>query len=86
MKNLLEEIKKTIGNKIFSVEFIKKDGTVREMTCRLGVTKHLKGGELKHDANALGHLVVFDMQKQAYRTINFNTLKRIKLEGKEYNF
>ena len=86
MKTLMQEIKATIGNKIFSVEFVKKDGTLREMVCRFGVTKHLKGGEMNHDPQELGHLVVFDMQKEAYRTINTNTLRRIKFEGKEYIF
>jgi hypothetical protein len=86
MKTLMQEIKATIGNKIFSVEFVKKDGTLREMVCRFGVTKHLKGGEMNHDPQELGHLIVFDMQKEAYRTINFNTIQCIKFEGKQYRF
>lgn len=86
MQKLMTEIKATIGNKIFSVSFIKKDGTLREMVCRFGVTKHLKGGEMNHDPMTLGHLVVFDMQKEAYRTINFNTIKTIKFEGRLYEF
>jgi hypothetical protein len=86
MQELIKTIKEEIGGKFFSVSFIKKDGTLREMTCRLGVTKHLKGGELKHNPSDFGHLVVFDLQKQAYRTINLNTLKKIKLDKKEYNF
>lgn len=86
MKALIDDVKKELGNKIFSVEFVKKDGTLRAMTCRLGVTKHLQGGELKYNANAMGYLVVYDMQSKGYRTINFNTLRAIKFEGKEYNF
>lgn len=86
MQKLMTEIKETIGNKIFSVSFVKKDGTLRDMVCRFGVTKHLKGGEMNHDPKELGHLVVFDMQKEAYRTINFNTIKQIKFEGKTYTF
>jgi hypothetical protein len=86
MQNLINEIKKELGTKIFSVTFIKKDGTIRDMTCRLGVTKHLKGGELSHDPNELGHLIVFDMKKESYRTINLNTITRIKFENKEYYF
>lgn len=86
MKEIMQEIKDTIGNKIFSVSFVKKDGTLREMVCRFGVTKHLKGGEMNHDPAELGHLVVFDMQKEAYRTINWNTIKQIKFEGKTFKF
>ena len=33
------------GGKIFGVSFTKKDGSHRDMTARLGVKKHLKGGE-----------------------------------------
>ncbi len=63
---------------------VKKNGDLREMTCRLGVTRHLKGGELGYDAEAMNYLTVFDMQVQEYRTINVNTLKQIKFEGVTY--
>ena len=50
MKRNLETIKNFVGNgKIFTVTFIKKDLSTRIMNCRLGVTKHLKGGTLKYD-------------------------------------
>ena len=85
MKITIEQVKEMTKNQIFSVVFIKKDGTVREMVCRLGVKKHLKGGELGYDARALNCLPVFDMQKQEYRMINFNTLLKIKISGVEYS-
>jgi len=72
------EIKKLVGNKIFSAIFTKKDGTERKMICRLGVKKHLKGGKKSYDAEDLNHLTVFDLGKKGYRTINMNTLKQIK--------
>ncbi len=82
----IEEIIERTKNKIFSATFIKKNGDTREMTCRLGVTKHLKGGELKYDAKARNLLPVFDMQKQAYRMINVNTLISLKINGTTYQF
>lgn len=85
MKITIEQVKEMTKNQIFSAVFIKKDGTVREMVCRLGVKKHLKGGELGYDARALNYLPVFDMQKQEYRMINFNTLLKIKISGVEYS-
>ena len=85
MKTEIQALKELVGSKIFAVVFQKKDGTLREMVCRLGVTKHLRGGELGYDAEALNYLTVFDMQKQEYRTINVNTLKQIKFEGITYN-
>ena len=70
---------------IFSVVFLKKDGTIRKMTCRLGVKKHLKGGRLKFNPIERALLVVFDMQKEAYRMINLETLMSINMKGVEYH-
>jgi hypothetical protein len=68
------------GNRIFSVLFQKKDGTLRKMVCRTGVTKHLKGGELPYDPIEKGMLPVFDMAKGEYRMINLRTIQSISLE------
>lgn len=81
----LKKLRDLVGSKIFSVSFTKKDGSIREMTCRLGVKKHLKGGELAYIPDDLNYIVVFDMIKEDYRTINVNTLKRIKFEGITYD-
>ena len=35
-----QEILDIVGNGIFNVVFIKKDGSFREITCRLNVTQH----------------------------------------------
>ena len=82
----ISKIKELAQNQIFSVKFIKKDGSLREMVCRLGVKKHLKGGELAYDAKSLGYLPVFDMQKEDYRMINTNTIVEIKINGQVYKF
>jgi hypothetical protein len=70
------------NGRFVSVTFIKKDGTERAMLCRLGVTKHLKGGESK--LNADQYLTVFDVQKEAYRAINKDTILSVKLAGNTY--
>lgn len=80
-----ELIELTNKGQIFSVKFVKKDGTLREMVCRLGVKKHLKGGTLNYDAKSRGLLPVFDMQKQAYRMINTKTLISAKINGVNYD-
>jgi hypothetical protein len=64
------------NGKIFSVEFIKKDGTKRLMNCRLGVTKHLKGGASTLDPNQF--ITVYDLQSQGYRAINVDTFLNVK--------
>lgn len=74
-----EAVKKANG-RIFSVEFVKKDNTVRKMICRTGVKKHLKGGELAYDPIEKGLLAVFDMEKAEYRMINLRTIINISLE------
>jgi len=41
-EKIVASIKATNGA-IFGVEFIKKDGSLRKMTCRTGVKSHLRG-------------------------------------------
>jgi hypothetical protein len=73
------ELRALVGeNSIFTVDFIKKDGTLRTMNCRLGVTRHLKGGELGYNAAKKNLLPVFDMVKGAYRMINVSTIIEIR--------
>jgi hypothetical protein len=84
MKTEVKQLRELVGSKIFSVEFTKKDGSLRKMVCRLGVKKYLKGGELKYNPEELNYLTVFDLQSEEYRTINVNTLKSITFEGIKY--
>ncbi len=78
----VREFRTTVGEtKIFSVDFIKKDGSLRTMIARLGVRKHLQGGTLKYNAEEKSLLPVFDMEKQAYRMVNVNTIQEIRYNG-----
>lgn len=79
-----DKIRSIVGNKIFSAVFTKKNGDTRVMLCRLGVKKHLKGGEKKYNTERLDYLTVYDLANKGYRTINLNTLKQIKSGGKTY--
>jgi hypothetical protein len=73
--NHIENILNSKG-KIFTVTFTKKDGTTRVMNCRLGVTKHLKGGESTLNPNE--YITVYDMQNKGYRAINRQTIIDVK--------
>lgn len=73
--NFVERILSSNG-KIFSVEFIKKDGSVRLMNCRLGVTKHLKGGS--STLNPEKFITVYDLQSEGYRAVNVDTIITLK--------
>jgi len=79
-------IKELTNDRIFGVTFIKKDGTVRDMTCKLGVKKHLRGGELPYCPVEKGLLPVFDMVKLDYRVVNLNTITEIRANGNVYRF
>jgi molybdenum cofactor biosynthesis enzyme len=79
---VLKVIHDTHGH-IFSVEFIKKDGSPRKMVARIGVTKNQKGGI--NGASAKNNLVtVWDMAKGGYRMINLKTLLTLKASGELY--
>ena len=78
-----EKIKKLVGNTFFSVSFIKKDGTLRNMRCRVGVKKHLNAsskGETpsqkaaKKDGNIL---TVFEINN-GYRNILCDNIVSLK--------
>jgi hypothetical protein len=77
--------------KIFSCVFTKKDGEIREMKCRTGVKKYLKGGELRYDPIEKGLLPVYEIKNESdedkassYRMVNVQTLIRLKIGGLEY--
>jgi len=81
-----------VGNGIFTVVFVKKDGTLRVMNARLGVSKHIKGtapeATAKRNATLLSAnmIGVYEMPKMQYRTINLNTVKSISANGVTLTF
>jgi len=78
------KIKETKG-KIFSVEFIKKDESIRKMNCRLGVRKGITGKGMKYSPEAKRLITVFDMQKKEYRLVNMKTMFRLHINKETYN-
>ena len=73
-RELAQEIEQSTG--FVTVTFRKKDGTVRKMNARIGVTKHLKGGVSLLDPNQ--YVTVWDVQKEGYRAINRDTIIEVK--------
>ena len=73
--SIIEKILNSNG-KIFTVTFIKKDGSLRELNGRLGVTKHLKGGSSTLDPNQ--YITVFDLKTKAHRALNKFTIQSVK--------
>lgn len=79
----VELINKSRG-RIFCVTFKKKDNSIRVMNCRLDVKKHLKGGDIAYNPALKGLKSVFDMQKNEYRMINLESIKRLSINGEHY--
>lgn len=69
------------SGRIFAVEFVKRsDGTLRMMNCRTGVSKGVKGVG-SYDAEEHNLIRVFDMHRNAFRTIPVEGIRRIKIDG-----
>lgn len=83
-KSQIVKVLENSNGSIFSVVFTKKDGSDRKLTGRLGVSKGVTGVGLKFDPKSKGLLPVFDMQKEAYRMVNIETVKGVQVNGKFY--
>lgn len=70
-------IEKSEG-KFVTVEFIKKDGTPRKLTGRLGVTKDLAGGVRTTDPSKY---IIIHENGGGYRNINKDTITSLRLAG-----
>lgn len=70
------------NGKVFAVRFIKRStGEVRTMNCRLGVKSHLKGGAPAYSREEKQLVCVFDMVKNAYRSIPIEGITELKVDG-----
>ena len=85
MKNFKETLAEiqTAQNTIFSVTFIKKDGSERTMVARLHVKKGVNGKGMGYNPVEKGLLPVWDMQKNGFRMINLKTVTELKIKGEE---
>ena len=78
MKNLVN-IATTIAetnSKIFTIIFIKKDGTERKMLAKTGVKRFLSKKPNKRVVKRNEKIIrVFDMEKKEYRSVNIDSVK-----------
>ena len=81
-KHLLTKMQK--DNRMFSLEFLKKDGTKRVMLARFNVTKGLTGKGAKYNAEDYNLMTVYDMNKSAYRSVPLDRLLWLRTKGKRY--
>lgn len=78
MLSMSKFIAKSNG-KFITVTFVKKNGAVRKLNGRIGVTKHLKGGV--STVNPDLYMVVYDTAAKGYRSINKDTIMSVTCEG-----
>jgi len=78
----LDDIILNSGGKFVSVTFTKKDGSLRTLTGRLGVTKHLKGGVSTLDPDQ--YITIFDVVNKGYRAVNRATIQSVTFEGETH--
>ena len=80
-----EHLIRNSNGRVFTVEHIKKDGTTRITNCRLHVKKGVNGVGLKYNPMEKGLLPVYDMQIQAHRMVNLNTITKLNIYGVRYH-
>ena len=78
----LDQLILNSAGKFVTVRFVKKNGELRTLNGRLGVTKHLKGGvsTLNHDQ----YITIYDVVNEGYRAINRETIIEVKVGGAAY--
>ncbi len=81
----LRTLIESTNGKIAYITFTKKDGTVRNMNCRIGVVAGVNPDArtcMNGTTNTTAHLdyilTVYDMTKRAHRNINLNTITHFK--------
>lgn len=75
-------IKNTKG-RFFSVEFVKKDGTIRKMLARTGVKIGVNGTGKKL-SEMIPVMRVWDVHKSAFRSIPLDRINWLKSSGVVY--
>jgi hypothetical protein len=84
----LSRLKELVGDgKIAAVTFIKRtNGEERRMICRTGVKKGVTGRGAAYDPNTKNLLTVYDMEKQAFRTIPAENVVEIHARKQTHSF
>jgi len=79
-----EKLIKSSNGAIFSVQFVKADGSLRDMTARLGVSKHVNGKGMSFEPSEHDLICVFDMQAKGYRMLRLDTLRHVTTDGQTW--
>lgn len=77
-----DELILSSAGRFVTVEFLKKDGSLRTLTGRLGVTKHLKGGVSTLDPAKF--ITIYDVVNKGYRAINRSTIYSVTVDHQRH--
>lgn len=81
----LNRLQKLVNTgKIFGVKFIKRDGSVRTMSCRTGVKRFANGGNLGYNRDEKNILGVYEMPNKGYKSIRADSIISLKAGGQTY--
>lgn len=84
------EILESAGSQFFTVEFVKKDKTIRQMTCKRWMEKAYTYGSENARDNTVAHIDKYftacDASAGEFRNINLETLISAKVNGITYHF
>lgn len=83
IEKVIQEIRNRAEDTFFSVHFIKKNGELRKMVCRLGVKKGVKGVGMSYNPTEKGLLCVYDVAKRAFRMINIRTIQFLQIRKEQ---
>ena len=67
---------------IFGCKFIKRDGTVRTGSFRLGVKRGITGAGPRYNTDEYGNIIVWDMNHGGYRTIALRRVIHFTIRGR----
>lgn len=83
MKWTRELLREKTKGQFFSICYQKVDGSIRTISCRLGVTKYLKKDAIFRTPRE-DVITVYDMVKKNYRSLRVERIQSIKVSGETY--
>jgi hypothetical protein len=79
---MLDELILGSAGRFVTVVFEKKDGSIRTLTGRMGVTKWLKGGKSTLDAEQ--YITIYDVVNKGYRAINRDSIMSVTINHQQH--
>ena len=80
---MLDDLILQSAGRFVTVVFEKKNGELRTLTGRLGVTKHLKGGTSTLNPDA--YITIYDVVNKGYRAVNRATIRSVSINHETHS-